>query len=209
MTAPVSTGPRPEPRYLDLAYNQEVSEIESFAKLLRSENATRYLEIGSRFGASFWKVGTTITPGSLMVSVDKPVDPGGAVSLAKCVAELQKNYQHQTQWIDGDSRSSDTIEKVRRASDAGTDGWRFDAVLIDADHKLESVVLDWINYGPLARIVALHDIGWAPKVGMKPHKRMDVPDVWNILKSRCEWKNWRAVEYIKQPGFNGIGVLIR
>ena len=43
-------------------------------------------------------------------------------------------------------------------------------------------VQDWINYGPMARIVAFHDIGYDLGDRPVPTSKIEVPKVWNEIK---------------------------
>jgi hypothetical protein len=90
------------------------------------------------------------------------------------------------------------IEKVRALGP-------FDAVMLDADHRLPGVTADWINYGPMGRMVAFHDIAWrrAPEwVGT----RIDVPQFWDSIKGHYRHEEFRFCPTGKN---NGIGVLWR
>lgn len=188
-------------RYLTDAA-QDPAEIAAFGALLRREGVRSYLEIGSKFGGSLWRAATALPVGSLIVSVDMP---GGTKawkeseqSLVSCHKELRRRgYQTQALW--GDSGSREIISAVSEFAP-------FDAVLIDADHRLPGVTRDWLTYGPMAKIVAFHDLAWrrAPEwVGT----RIDVPEFWASIKDGFA----RTDEIILCPTGknNGIGVLWR
>ena len=64
---------------------------------------------------------------------------------------------------------------------------------------------DWQNYGPLARIVAFHDIGWRREANW-PGKRIAVPEVWNEIKAGYRFEEIKLCPTGKN---NGIGVLWR
>lgn len=187
-------------RYLTDAAQDE-GEIAAFCGLLAGEGVQSYLEIGSKFGGSLWRAGCALPSGSRIVAVDLP---GGTkawreseASLKACVAALvARGYDAQVIW--GDSGAAAVIEAVRALGP-------FDAALIDADHRLRGVTRDWTIYGPMARIVAFHDISWrrAPDwVGT----RIDVPEFWGSLRDA-----YRHVEFRHCPTGknNGIGVLWR
>ncbi len=78
----------------------------------------------------------------------------------------------------------------------------FDFIFIDADHRYESVVADWENYGPMSKVVAFHDIYERPGYG--------VSRLWAELKSV---RGARCIEICQNeipPGAEGrcgIGVL--
>jgi predicted O-methyltransferase YrrM len=180
---------------------QDEREIEQFAELLAAEGVKRYLEIGSKFGGSLWRIGTRLTSGVHIVSVDMPYGTRlwaqSQASLKACLKALEA-LGHSTRLILGDSTQPETIHAVTREAP-------FDAVLIDANHTLPFVRQDWANYAPLARIVAFHDINWhrAPTwVGT----RIDVPEFWREIKG-----DYRTQEICLCPTGknNGIGVLWR
>ncbi len=186
-------------RYLTDAA-QDPDEIAAFCALLAREGVRSYLEIGSKFGGSLWRVGEALAPGARIVSVDMP---GGTkawkdseVSLKACHAALADKFGHETHAIWGDSSAWAIIGAVEALGP-------FDAILIDADHRLPGVTRDWLTYGPMGRIVAFHDLAWrrAPDwVGT----RIDVPQLWASIKDA-----YRHEEIICCPTGknNGIGVL--
>lgn len=179
---------------------QDESEIAALADLAKSEGVTSYLEIGSKFGGSLKSIAEALPAGSRVVSVDLPPDgkvASSRTSLLDVLAGLQASgYDARGVW--GDSTAPDIVEKVRALGP-------FDLLLIDANHTLPFVVRDWINYSPMARMVAFHDISWrrAPDwVG----ERIDVPEFWQAISPA-----YRHVEFRMCPTGknNGIGVLWR
>jgi hypothetical protein len=188
-------------RYLTDAAQDE-QEITAFCALLAAEGVQSYLEVGSKYGGSLWRVANALAPGSRIVAVDLPAGTKAWTesrkSLTECVAELnRRGYDARVIW--GSSFDPDIIEQVRALGP-------YDAALIDADHRLPGVTQDWNNYGPMARIVAFHDLSWkrAPDwVGT----RIDVPEFWASIKGGFE----RTQEIILCPTGknNGIGVLWR
>ena len=99
----------------------------------------------------------------------------------------------------GVSQDENTIEKVRRLGP-------FDCVFIDAGHRIDGVTADWENYGPMARMVAFHDIAWKRPDDWTGTYRIDVPEFWNSIKG-----DYLHREMIYDPTGedNGIGVLWR
>lgn len=197
-----------EPRYIrNMA--QDEAEIAAFAAILTREGVGSYLEIGSKFGGSFWRAANALPKGSRIVSVDMP---GGTkawldsqASLKECHAELKaRGYETHAIW--GNSTDPAVIEQVRALGPFGV-------ALIDADHRWDQtnpepngVAADFANYGPMANIVAFHDLAWkrAPEwVGT----RIDVPEFWASIKGDYQ----RTEEIILCPTGknNGIGVLWR
>ena len=179
---------------------QDPAEIAEYCDILRGSEVRLYLEIGSKFGGSLWKAANALPKGSRIVSVDMPNGTkawnDSRVSLDRCIADLKSaGYDAHVIW--GDSQARDVVRKVELLGP-------FDAVMLDADHRLPGVTSDWINYGPMSRsIVAFHDIGWrrAPEwVGT----RIDVPEFWDSIKHDFRYKE---IKHCPTGKNNGIGVL--
>lgn len=184
------------------AINQDETEITAFVDLLVRENVRSYLEIGSKFGGSLWRVAQALPKGSIIVAVDLPDSEGGhtasRISLVGCIEALRaEGYDAHLIW--GDSTDQKTIDQVR---DLGP----FDAMLIDANHFLEYVVPDFANYGPMSRIVAFHDIAWKRKKEWHG-KRIEVPIFWAALKATAA--RTLEIKHCPTGKNNGIGVLWR
>lgn len=182
---------------------QDPQEIADFCELLRAEGVRSYLEIGSKYGGSLWRVGSVLPRGSRIVSVDMP---GGSkawkesrVSLLDCHRTLREDFGQDMHALWGDSGDPAIIAQAQALGP-------FDAVLIDADHRLPGVTRDFANYAPMGRIIAFHDISWrraADWVGV----RIDVPEFWASIKGDYA----RTQEFVHCPTGknNGIGVLWR
>ena len=174
---------------------QREEEISWFVALLVREGVRSYLEIGSKFGGSLERVAVALPVGSRVVSVDLP---GGTKAsqphLEDTVTRLQARG-YNAHLILGDSTAP---EIVARAATLGP----YDACFIDANHLLPYVTKDFANYGPMARIVAFHDIAYVPKKTMP--KEIEVPQFWNAIKG-----GYRFEECKLDGPHNGIGVLWR
>lgn len=180
---------------------QVEAEIDGLADIVRREGCRSLLEIGSKFGGSLDRVARGMPKGSRIVSVDLPKgtrlwhqsEPALKAEVAGLVRD---GYDARIIW--GDSTDKAVVEKVRALGP-------FDAVFIDADHRLPGVTSDWTNYGQMGRIVAFHDINWhrAPEwVGT----RIDVPEFWEGIKGDYRHEEFRLCPTGKN---NGIGVLWR
>lgn len=182
---------------------QHVEEHRQFLDILKSEGVRSYLEIGSMYGGSLWRVAHALPNGSRLVSVDVMFDtPGAQPSLMACIRELRMQG-YDAEVVIGDSMDADTIEAVRKLGP-------FDCVFIDGAHTLESVTSDWENYGPMGRLIAFHDIAWndtwKSSVPGRVSKPMGVPTLWNELKGKYRHKEIK----LHQPSnYYGIGVLWR
>lgn len=179
---------------------QDETEIAALAELFASEGVLSYLEIGSKFGGSLGRVARALPKGSRIVAVDLP---GGTKAWAQSGAALKnlirelcaEGYDARVIW--GDSQSVDVIAQVRALAP-------FDAILLDADHRMAGVTADWNNYGTMSTsMVAFHDITWrrAPEwQGV----RIDVPEFWHSIKLRYRHREIKECPTGKN---NGIGVL--
>jgi predicted O-methyltransferase YrrM len=185
------------PRYEIDNKNQNDAELASFVDLLKRENVQSYSEIGSKVGYSLWRVANALRKGSRIVSVDLPHgDRSTQRHLEACRAELE-NRGYDIRLILGDSTKPDVVESVRKLGP-------FDACFIDANHTLPYVTADWNNYGPMARIVAFHDIGWIPRPQPSNKIPIEVPQLWKSIKDSYKHEEIRMCERD-----NGIGVLWR
>lgn len=174
-------------------------EIDEFIDILNDEGCLSYLEIGSQYGGSLWRVANSLPKGSRIVSVDLP-NRGDKITdrhLAECVTALC-DLGYNAKVIFGNSSDKEIVSAALR------DG-PFDAVFIDGCHTLSGVTADWNNYGPHGRIVAFHDIAWDRPV-RKGRKPIEVAKLWRSIKG-----DYRHREIV-QTGVEiekGIGVLWR
>ena len=179
---------------------QDEREITEYCDVLRSEEVSLYLEVGSKFGGSLWRAARVMPKGSRIVAIDLPNGTKAwaqsKASLVDCVNELC-NLGYDARIIWGDSTSP---EVVRRAALAGP----YHAIMIDGDHRTPGLTNDWENYGPMSRgMVAFHDISWRRAPGWVG-TRIDVPEFWDELKKNHRHKEIRHCPTGKN---NGIGVL--
>lgn len=177
------------------------AEINALAALAAREGVRSFLEIGSKFGGSLERIARVLPAGSRIVSVDLPCGTKAwaqSEPSLKAVISKLRVMGHDAQVIWGSSQAVAVIEAVRALGP-------FDLVFVDGDHRMAGVTADWINYGPMGKIVAFHDIAWrrAPEwVGT----RIDVPEFWNAIKGDFRHEEFRFCETGKN---NGIGVLWR
>ena len=175
---------------------QDESEFDAFIEIVKSSGATSYLEIGSKFGGSLWRMANALPVGSKIVSVDMPVGDSDK-QLSKCIKELNSTG-YDAHLILGSSTDDHVKSLVRSFAP-------FDVCFIDANHTEPFVRHDWGFYGPMCNIVAFHDIGWkrATRTGRLP---IEVKKVWDEIKGP-----YRHKEILSSPDQtdNGIGVLWR
>ena len=172
---------------------QDPGELVEFARVVVQENVHSYLEIGSKFGGSLWHVACAMKTGRIV-----SVDLDGNSDLRKCIEKLDELGFEATLLI-GDSTDPKIVEMVRRLGP-------YDLCLIDANHTEPFVRDDWANYGPMANIVAFHDIAW--NLGDRPAKpwKIEVPKVWNEIKRDY---HHREIKLCHTGRDNGIGILWR
>jgi len=173
---------------------QDETEFEAFLQLLARERVQSYLEIGAAYGGSFLRVAERLPrPGGVAVAVDLPESENSENMLYETGRYLL-SIGLDVQVIFGDSTAPDVIAAARALGP-------YDAVFIDGNHTLEYVAQDWMNYAPLARLVAFHDIAWKRRAA---GAKIDVPEFWNWIKPR-----FKHVEFRSCPTGcnNGIGVL--
>ena len=181
---------------------QYPSELAMFIRLLKQERVKSYLEIGSKYGGSLWRIALELSPGSRIVAVDLPHgDQSFKESqphLEDCVKRLRER-KYDAHLFLGDSTDPEIVKRVKELGP-------YDACLIDANHTEPYVRADWASYGPLAKIVAFHDIGWIAEGRTTKKYPIHVPIVWAELK-----KQFRHVEIKHDPTKrdNGFGVLWR
>lgn len=174
--------------------HQVDQEIDVLIGLMNEMGCRSYLEVGSKFGASLWRVAKGLPRGSRVVSVD--LNRNGD-SLQSCIHELRRDG-YDAHLISGNSMDAKTASAAR---DLGP----YDALFIDGNHKLMYVRSDWETYGPMAKMVAFHDIGWRRSSPASPN-RILVPEFWSGIKD-----GYRHQEILLDPGQNayGIGVIWR
>ncbi len=175
---------------------QDEAEFAAFVDLLRQEQVASYLEIGARYGGSFWRIALSLPQGARVVAVDLPGAVGGKVgaidALRACVGELRR-IGYDAHLIEGNSQQADIVRRVKVIGP-------YDCAFIDGDHRLESVTSDWENYGPMARIVAFHDISYTEQ------KPIHVSRLWEKIKAG---HRHQEIKRHHTGRHNGIGVLWR
>lgn len=148
------------------------NQVEFAFLLAHMAGAGRILEIGSCFGQSLQLLAMFCAPGAVIRSIDLGVVPEGHLKgldlkpqLHKVCSELA-NYGFDVQACFDDSH----LRTTRHFALASAP---YDLVFIDGDHTYDGVKADWENYGPLARLVAFHDIA---------HTESEVSKLWAEIK---------------------------
>jgi hypothetical protein len=166
-------------------------EISVLSGLVKDSGAKSFLEIGSQFGNSLWKISQALAVSSRVVSVDLI----GSTPLQNSV-ELLNKKGYDAHLIVGNSMD---VAIIAQARDLGP----YDFLYIDGNHKTMYVKSDFENYGLMAKMVAFHDIAWCRTSGGIPNRIM-VPKFWNAIKD-----SYKHQEIVLDPAQNsyGIGVL--
>jgi predicted O-methyltransferase YrrM len=185
---------RPTSRY------QDPWELEWFVRMAQRLDVRSYLEIGSRFGDSFYAVMANLRPGAIGVSIDLPESPENAARLGATLDELYALKQHCVLQF---NNSRHPFARHFAAEFAP-----YDLILIDGDHTYEGVSEDYWAYSPLGRAVALHDVA-APDDWISDGKPNGVQRFWCEMKSKTE-RTSRTFQEFATPGSNmGYGVVFR
>ena len=175
--------------------SQNTAELSWLTNLVHENEVKSYLEIGSYYGGSLWRIANAMPQSSRVVFVDLPLLNGGErASLRKCAEALQvRGYEVHAMFAD--SKSENVIHWVSKLAP-------FDFCLIDGDHSLAGVSADWANYGLMAKMVAFHDIAWS-----RPPEwdgtRIEVPEFWNSIKDEFRHEECK----LHHSKSHGIGVL--
>jgi len=174
-------------------------ELNALIDLAKKNNVQRYLEIGARFGDTFYDIMTSLPIGSIGVCVDLPASLWGSNNsqsylLEACTELIKQGYKIEC--ILGNSTSPEVLQAVYDFSDF------YDLVLIDGDHTYKGVKADYLNYSERAGFVALHDIagyGQRHSEGIN----VEVPRFWEEIKAQKE-HSW---EFIAKGSKMGVGVV--
>ena len=150
------------------------------------------------YGGSLWHVVRAMPKGSVAVSVDLPKPKYRAEPyLLQCVEDLRAEG-YDAHCILGDSANKDVIKAAKKRAP-------YDLCLIDGNHNESYVRADWANYGPMAKIVAFHDISCDPTRFADRVNKMQVAKVWDEIKTRYRHQE---IKLSPTPD-NGFGVLWR
>lgn len=181
--------------------SQDESELRSLIALMRQRGVRSYLEVGARHGDTFFEVMTSLPKGSFGLAMDLP---GGLWGTSKSVASL-KEAKRELEVMGYQIVLSLGDSKLEASVDTAMAFGRYDAILIDGDHLYDGAKAEWLNYGPLGKMVAFHDIvgdGQAEKVHGNP---VEVPRLWAEIKA----SGVGTVEFVAPGSKMGIGVVLR
>lgn len=177
-------------------------EFNAFLQLLRDEGVTSYLEVGARHGDTFHSVMSALPVGSEGMAIDLPAGAWGARGTGEYLQEACLDLANRGYVVHSKLGDSHAKEIQLRVAEFAP----YDCILIDADHRYEPVKQDWLDYRKFAtKLVAFHDIDGEGVCQRQSQLPVEVPRLWNELKTK-----YRHVEFIERPRSDrpmGIGVL--
>lgn len=193
---------------------QDAMEFENLCQFIRDEpeGVFSILEIGSRHGFSlvrFAEASMALSACGPVVSVDLPEAVWGKKGSGNVLADVVESMQRRgfaVRRLEGNSQLQSVVQTVREIAPVklgAHPGKYFDFVFIDGDHRYEGVKADFLNYGPLGRIVAFHDIAGDdsfPRTFKGESADMGVPRFWN----ECMAANWAIKDDDARPKVSNI-----
>jgi cephalosporin hydroxylase len=170
-------------------------EVEAMIETFKNSGAKKYLEVGARYGDTFYEVMRALPKGSKGVCVDLPGNVWGTPGTEKYLDKACKRLTalgYDITMILGDSTDPGIIKLVK-------DQGPFDAALLDGDHRYNGIKADFEAYAPMCKVVALHDI---VGTGQRHDKNtyVEVPRFWEEIKTDV------CVEFVGPGSAMGIGV---
>jgi len=179
--------------------NQIPTEIGAVCDLARPMKPKIILEIGTSRGGTLYLFSRLAQPGGLVISIDKPGEPGSVRPVMRAVYRtFGKKNGVQVMTLDRDSHAAGTHAEIERI----LAGRQIDLLFIDGDHSYEGVKADFESYRRWVApngIVAMHDVAHSDR-----HPTIKVPRFWRELVAgslKCE-----AV--VAQQGLTpGIGIV--
>jgi cephalosporin hydroxylase len=176
---------------------QDEREFKQLLQIVIELKPKRILEVGSAYGGTLYEWMRAVPTNTLIVSMDYGDTRMVNHDLWRSWAEM---WGQDLRLVVGDSHQPANIDAVRAISP------EYDFVFIDGDHSYEGSLLDWKNFGSMARkggIVAFDDI--------KPNDIAEPPckvsETWAEIK-----KSGATVAEIigDRTGYgNGLGIVYR
>lgn len=152
----------------------------------------KYLEIGSHVGGSLVVAHEVLQfENSVCVDLEGAGSGGYSGSRKHLIAAVEKNRIPCTV-INGDSHDPDVVKQVQKQAP-------FDLVYIDGDHSFRGALMDYLDYSPMARFVAMDDVhhrGWP-----------DVGKAWRSIV--CSHDGIKIEFSLPQVPNSGVGLLIK
>lgn len=158
-------------KHLDSPFAQQNPQEIAWLQV-QIKGAKSILEVGSCYGHSLRHLAAAAAPGAIIRSIDlgygshslKGVDTGAVL---KSTIDDLKAQGFDAEYLFADSSTPQAVEWAGKCTP-------YDLVFIDGEHDFPGVRRDWVNYGPMGRRVAFHDI---------VHARHDVKHLWAEIKT--------------------------
>jgi predicted O-methyltransferase YrrM len=174
---------------------QKPLELFDYLRFLRPRGIACCMEIGTRWGGTFFAHCAVAAPHGRVIAVDALVGENASAMTSR-FRQLARRRQDVT-CVWHDSHSESAAAEVA----AALDGASLDLLFLDGDHSPDGVARDYEMYSPLVRrggLIAFHDIeGPAPS---------GVPPLWRALRQRHE--SVEFVDRVHAPFGLGIGVIV-
>lgn len=168
-------------------------ELEFLFTIIRHEQCTRILEIGSGYGRMLLRLSEVLPIGSLICSIDQP-NSGGWTGKKDPEGHLRSTMAYLNEQGFEDHLCIGSSFEQRQVIWAEEHG-PFDLIYIDAEHSCEAVLLEFKYYSPLTRIMAFHDI----------NEHLGGGKVYQAYEKLCE--HLRHEEFVEDRDTPGIGVI--
>jgi len=171
---------------------QHEAEFAAFIDVIHELDVQSYLEIGSKFGGSLWRIGMAMPKGSACVFIDLPRREGASsyYSMHGVIRRLSGEGRSCTA-IWGDSTSLGVIAQARQKGP-------YDLVFIDCNHTYDFVRRDWVNYRPMAsKAIAFHDVAL---------QSSGVPRLWDEIRADGRYR-YHEIKLDPAGTENGIGIV--
>jgi cephalosporin hydroxylase len=161
-------------------------ELNQLIDVVRQLRPKRILEVGAMYGGTLWH---WLQIADTVVVVDDEMRG------AETWFEWESEFDSTLVLLEGESNHPELIKAA---------GWTapYDFAFIDGGHLYEAVLADWRNYGPLAEVVAFHDI--------LPRSAYGVWELWAQLKAEPGARYIEIAHNATLPGNEGpcgVGVL--
>jgi predicted O-methyltransferase YrrM len=190
---------------------QVKSEACQLLDMLREENVVFACEIGSFMGGMLFMMSRVLPDHAQIFSIDWPEAPGTLERFPPSRKHLYERFALANQKISvihGNSQDRGTIAALSSA----LKGNRLDYLMIDADHSIEGVRADFLNYSSFVKpggLIAFHDIlGDESRTEELFRYRFGVAQFWNSIRNHYEHREFIDPECYERRLGGGIGVLL-
>lgn len=168
----------------DIHVPHDIAELTWMREKMAASGAKVYVEIGARFGASFYAIGQAFEEGSYLMAIDLPNGPWGkpkSEDALRVIGKALSDDGYHTELVFGDSQSPTTTNEVLRLLAEIPEEVRQDgvALFIDGDHSYKGVSGDLSLYKALlpdVTVIGFHDIQKNPQ-----HLDCEVWKLWEEL----------------------------